>query len=988
MISLAPPGFGTQGFIQPNPLPYQIDYQNDPTKATAAVQVVTVTEDLDPNFDLSTFQFTGFGFGSNTFTVPAGLSHYQTTIDLRPDGIDLLVPVTLDLNQSTGLVTATFQSLDPATGLPPDGVNDGFLPIDDAQHDGVGFFTYTVSPKAGLSTGATINNQASVVFDTNAPLATPTTLNTIDTGINLTTSVTALPAVSPGSFTLSWSGTDTGGSGIASYSIYYSDNGGPLTPFLLGTTQTSATFVGLPGHTYTFDNIATDNVGNVQPIPATPQATTVISMSAASHVAITSKLPAKITAGSSFSITVEALNNSGKVDPLFNGVITLTLPGQARLAGPTTVVASAGVATFTGLTIDTAGSGYTLQVNTLVLATGTSSSFSVTPGAGSQLVVTTEPPASVAANAPFSVAIAEEDAFGNVVSTFSGKVGLTLSGGGKLLGNASKSAVGGVATFSGLMIDTAATGYSLKAISGRLTGLSTRFAVTPLTATKLVVTTPANVTAGVPFTVTVSAEDNFGNVDPTFTGSVGLSLSGNGSLSGPTSMNAGAGVAVFSGLSISAAGTVDTLQVSSSLPSVITGTFNVAALQSDQLVITTEPASSITAGSKFTIVVKAENGGQVDTHFSGAITLGLAGPGRLAGTATVTVRGGVATFAGLAIDTAGTGFSLLASSVGLTPEPTSSFAVTASTVTHLVVSTPPPGSVAAGGIFGLTVSAEDAFGNVNPTFAGTIKLALSHNPTRALLNGMAIMPASAGVAAFTGLGIDAAASGYVLTATSGRLAATTGSLTVTAGTAMKLVMTTSPPASLKAGSAFTVTIKAEDQYGNVDPTFTGSVNLTLANSAGSVGLHGPITVAPRGGVAVFTGVLIDTAGSGYTLTASSGSLAAASSKSITVTPGAATRLAVTSQPPSTVMAGAGFGLTVAVEDAFGNVVTNFTGSISLTLSGGNGPAHLSGTSTKTVKAGVAAFAGLSILTAATGYVIKATAHGVTATSTDGFDIAT
>jgi hypothetical protein len=444
-------------------------------------------------------------------------------------------------------------------------------------------------------------------------------------------------------------------------------------------------------------------------------------------------------------------------------------------------------------------------------------------------------------------------------------------------------------------------------------------------------------------------------------------------------------VAVFTGLSISAAGTGDSLQVSSSLPTVMTGTFNVAALQSDQLVITSQPASSIAAGSKFTVVVKAENGGQVDTQFKGALTLTLAGPGLLAGTATVTAKGGVATFSGLAIDTAGTGFSLLASAVGLTPESTPGFVVTAGAVTHLVISTPPPGSVGAGGLFSLTVSAEDAFGNVNPTFTGTVALALSKNPTKTILNGSTPMAATAGIATFTGLGINAAASGYVLTASSGRLTATTGSLAVTAGTAMKLVMTTSPPTSLKAGSAFTVTIKAEDQYGNVDPTFTGTVNLRAANSAGSVGLHGPITVAANGGVAVFTGVMIETAGSGLTLTASSGNLTPASSKSITVTPGTATQLAVTSQPPASVMAGVGFGLTVAAEDAFGNVVTNFTGSISLTLSGGNGPAHLSGTTTMTVKAGVAAFQGLTIMTAANGYVIKATGHGLTATSTDGFD---
>src|SRR5262249_17469460 len=45
---------------------------------------------------------------------------------------------------------------------------------------------------------------------------------------------------------------------------------------LTGTTQTSATYSGTSGHTYGFYSIATDNVGNVQPIPTAAQATTTV----------------------------------------------------------------------------------------------------------------------------------------------------------------------------------------------------------------------------------------------------------------------------------------------------------------------------------------------------------------------------------------------------------------------------------------------------------------------------------------------------------------------------------------------------------------------------------------------------------------------------------------------------------------------------------------------------------------------------------------
>jgi hypothetical protein len=82
------------------------------------------------------------------------------------------------------------------------------------------------------------------------------------------------PANSP-TFLLSWSGSDdTGGSGVASYTVFVSDNGAPYQPFISGTTQTSAVFHGSAGHSYAFYSIATDWAGNVQATPAAAQATT------------------------------------------------------------------------------------------------------------------------------------------------------------------------------------------------------------------------------------------------------------------------------------------------------------------------------------------------------------------------------------------------------------------------------------------------------------------------------------------------------------------------------------------------------------------------------------------------------------------------------------------------------------------------------------------------------------------------------------------
>ncbi len=268
-----PSGYGPQGFVEPELFSYGIEFENKPT-ATAPAQVVKVTEQIDPNLDWSTFQLGSIAFGDAVITVPAGQISYSTQVDLTAT-LGIYVDVTANFNPVTGLATWTFTSIDPNTMDVPSDPLVGFLPPNDAEGDGMGFVNYSILPKASDETGAQINAQATVVFDANAPLSTADFLNTIDTGPP-TSSVTPLPAITnTTSFTVSWSGaSDPGGSGIADYNIYVSDDGGAYTAFLTDTTATSGTFTGQFGQTYSFYSVATDNVGNVQAAPTSAQATT------------------------------------------------------------------------------------------------------------------------------------------------------------------------------------------------------------------------------------------------------------------------------------------------------------------------------------------------------------------------------------------------------------------------------------------------------------------------------------------------------------------------------------------------------------------------------------------------------------------------------------------------------------------------------------------------------------------------------------------
>ncbi len=89
--------------------------------------------------------------------------------------------------------------------------------------------------------------------------------------------VNALPTTVPAEFTVSWSGTDTGGSGIARYDILVATDSGPFAPWIQGTPATSALYRGEPGRRYSFVSTAIDQAGNREAIAATADASTTVS---------------------------------------------------------------------------------------------------------------------------------------------------------------------------------------------------------------------------------------------------------------------------------------------------------------------------------------------------------------------------------------------------------------------------------------------------------------------------------------------------------------------------------------------------------------------------------------------------------------------------------------------------------------------------------------------------------------------------------------
>ena len=100
--------------------------------------------------------------------------------------------------------------------------------------------------------------------------------------------VAALGATNPVQIPVRWSGTDDAqGSGVDSYDIFVSTDGGPFQRWLTSTRNQSAFYPAAAGCVYAFYSVARDRSGNIESSPATPDtATQVVGNSAPQLAAV------------------------------------------------------------------------------------------------------------------------------------------------------------------------------------------------------------------------------------------------------------------------------------------------------------------------------------------------------------------------------------------------------------------------------------------------------------------------------------------------------------------------------------------------------------------------------------------------------------------------------------------------------------------------------------------------------------------------------
>ena len=297
--------------------------------------------------------------------------------------------------------------------------------------------------------------------------------------------------------------------------------------------------------------------------------------------------------------------------------------------------------------------------------------------------------------------------------------------------------------------------------------------------------------------------------------------------------------------------------------------------------IHTEPSPTATAGQAFAtgpVIYEEDKFGNLETgDNSTVITASLeTGSGRLTG-ATGTLSGGVATFANLADDTAEI-ISLNFSGAGLTVEPSSSVVITPAAVSKLSIQAEPSASATAGQPLAIqpVIREEDQFGNLEIGDNSTV-ISVSLAGGTGTLHGTATV--SGGVATFTGLTDDTAGTFTLKFTGSGLTTATLTPFTVIAAPATQLVVTTAPPDPIIAGQAFVLVVAAEDQFKNVDTTYSGNVTISLATDPGF-----GTTVSVKNGLATFSGLTLPTTAQGGTIQATASGLKGVGTAPVNVTP--------------------------------------------------------------------------------------------------------
>ncbi len=849
---------------------------------------------------------------------------------------------TLGLTAGTNTVTAT------ASGLPT--------------------VTFNATGTAGAATTIALNAGNGQTATVNAAVATPPSVKVTDANGNAVSGAGVTFAVTGGGGSLTGGAATTNASGIATVGSW-------TLGTIAGTNTLTATSGTLSGSPVSFT--ATGVAG------------------AAATIALSAGNGQSATAGTAVAVPPAVLVTDAFGNPKSGVAVTFAITGGGgSLTGGAATTNASGIATVGSWTLGVVAGPNTLTATAAGLtgspvgftATGTSgaaTTIAVNAGNGQSATVGT------AVATPPSVKVT--DAGGNPVSGVPVTFAVTAGGGSVQPVSSVLTDGAGLAAVTSWTLGLTAGANTLTATAAGLTGSPVGFTATGTAGTAATLALNAGNGQSATVNTAVATPPSVKVTDANGNAVSGVSVTfavtgGGGSLTGGVATTNASGIATVGSWTLGTIAGTNTLSASS------------GTLSGSPVGFT----ATGTAGAATTIALNAGNGQSAPVGTAVAVppavlvTDGFGNPkSGVAVTFAVTggggsVTGGVATSNTSGIATVGSwtlgavagANSLTATAAGLIGSPVGFTATgTSGTATKLAVIVAAPTTAQSGIPFTTqpVVQLQDASGNPVAQAGVTVSGALFF-ATRVLSNASAVTDA-AGQATFAGLTIAGLVGTDSLSFTATGLTSTPRTpLVVTAGTAVKLAVTRQATATMGSGVAFTTQpqVRIQDSVGNNVSLAGVTVTATIASGPVGATILNPTALTSSTGTATFAGMAISGPVGVYTVQYDGGGYTAAVSANVTITPGPATALTITTQPLASVASGTPFNPppVVQLRDGAGNAVPS--AGIAITASVASGPGGtLSNTVASTDAQGAATFTGLTLTGTAGNYTLSFGGTGLT-----------
>ena len=250
-------------------------------------------------------------------------------------------------------------------------------------------------------------------------------------------------------------------------------------------------------------------------------------VSAAPAVVLAVSAPAAAGAGAAFAVRVTARDSGGATATGYRGAVRFTSTDTRSPVLPATyrfTAADAGTHLFTGVALHQSGTCTLTATDTASgVVVGTSGPIRVSPGPVARFAVAAPPTA--VAGVGFAVQVTAKDAFYNIVTAYRGTVAFASNDGRAPelpVAYAFTAGDAGVHLFTGVVLHQSGSRTLTVRDTGTsaLTGTSSPIAVGAGAVSRFAVDVPVSATAGVPFSITVTAKDPWFNVVTGYRGTV------------------------------------------------------------------------------------------------------------------------------------------------------------------------------------------------------------------------------------------------------------------------------------------------------------------------------------------------------------------------------------------------------------------------------------------------------------------------------------